>query len=158
MDNLRIAALLAIIAVASLISLPEVQAADAPPSPPPALASLPNAPALPEATLPFARRSIWNWEADGQKGIWVEALGHQWYYGKFLSPCTELPFRNGVHFRFGPSGELDKWSAIIVPHYPECSFISFIRSDGPPRNVKKPPAVVPAPTPAQNGAVSGPSS
>jgi hypothetical protein len=157
MGNLRTAALPAITAVASLITSHAAQAADAPPSPPSALGSVPNASAPPEATLPFARRNIWNWEADGQKGIWVQALGHQWYYGKFLSPCTELPFRNGVHFRFGPSGELDKWSAIIVPHYPECSFISFILSDGPPKKVKKPPAGVPTPAPAQSGATSGPS-
>lgn len=105
----------------------------------------PNAQPLPEATLSFARKNIWNWEADGQKGIWVETIGHQWYYAKFLSPCIDLPFRIGVRFRFGPSGELDKFGAIIVPHYPECSFISFTRSDGPPTKAKKPQPVTPAP-------------
>ena len=159
MNSSRTAAVLAFTVAASLNS---ALAADAPsPSLPPALAGTPNAAPPPEATLPFARRNVWNWEADGQKGIWVEALGHQWYYGKFLAPCTELPFRDGVHFRFGPSGELDKWSAVLVPHYPDCTFTSFIRSDGPPKRAKKPPAVVPAPTTpspapsAPSGAVSG---
>jgi hypothetical protein len=99
-------------------------------------ADTPTAPA-PEASLAFARQNIWNWEADGEKGIWVQAIGHQWYYAKFLAPCTDLPFRQGAHFRFGPAGELDKWGAIIIPHWPECTFTSFTLSDGPPHPKKK---------------------
>jgi hypothetical protein len=112
------------------------------------IAGTPGAAAA-EASIPFARRNIWNWEADGEKGIWVQAIGRQWYYGKFLSPCTDLPFREGVHFRFGPAGELDKWGAIVMPHLPECIFTSFTLSDGPPhRNKRKPPALTaPAPAP-----------
>jgi hypothetical protein len=136
---------------ASVLAIPAATAADAPA--PPASAGSPAAPAA-EASIPFARRNIWNWEADGEKGIWVQALGHQWYHAKFLAPCTDLPFRQGVHFRFGPAGELDKWGAIIIPHWPECTFTSFTLSDGPPHPKKKgkPPAgVAPAAVPPPAG-------
>jgi hypothetical protein len=144
MNPLRMPVIVALSVAAGIAGAQRAHAADA--APPSALAGTPQAAPAPEASLPFARRNIWNWEADGEKGIWVQAIGHQWYYGKFLAPCTDLPFRIGVHFRFGPSGELDKWSAVVVPHYPVCSFISFTSSDGPPKKGKKPPAAAPAPS------------
>jgi hypothetical protein len=129
----------------SVFAIPAASAADAPA--PPALAGTPTTPPA-ETSIPFARRNIWNWEADGEKGIWVQAIGRQWYYGKFLSPCTDLPFREGVHFRFGPAGELDEWGAIIMPHLPDCILTSFTLSDGPPHRKKSKPPAVTAPAPA----------
>jgi hypothetical protein len=116
-----------------------------------------SARATAEASIPFARRSISDWVADGDKGIWVQGSGRQWYYGSFLSPCLDLPFRNGVGFRFGPGGELDKWGAVIVPHYPQCLFKSFVVSDGPPRAKKKtqPPAATKPPPPPSAAPPSG---
>jgi hypothetical protein len=154
MNAFRSAVVVATLSAGALITVSAARAQDA--QPPTGLAATPNA-RRPEATLPFARKNIWTWEADGDKGIWVQAIGHQWYYAKFLSPCTDLPFRIGVHFRFGPSGELDKWSAIVVPHYPVCSFISFTLSDGPPKKGKKPPAALPAPAVPSSGAPASPS-
>lgn len=129
MHVLRMAAAL-ILSVAMTVG---VSAAQAPPA---------------EASLAFARKNIWNWEADGQQGIWVQDIGHQWYYGKFMAPCIDLPFREGLDFRFGPSGELDKFSAIVIRHEPPCNFISFTRSDGPPHAHKGRAQAAPAPTAA----------
>jgi len=144
MNTLRIA-ITATGLIACAFAVNAACAADAPA--PPAVAVTPNTP-LPEASIPFARRNIFNWVADGQKGIWVQAIGRQWYYGKFLAPCYDLPFREGVAFRFGPSGELDKWGAVIVRNSPECMFTSFTTSDGPPKPKKKtkPPAPTTPPT------------
>jgi len=100
--------------------------------------------APPEASLSFASQNIFTWESDGEKGIWVQALGRKWYYGTFMSPCIGLQFRDGVAFRFGPNDELDRWGAVIVPHEPECHFKSFTVSDGPPKKAK-PGAAAPAP-------------
>ena len=123
------------ITLSSMATMGALRAADAP-GPTPAPGSAPStAPA--EASIPFARRNIFNWEADGDKGMWVQAIGRQWYYASFLSPCFDLQFRERVGFRFGPSGELDKWGAVIVPHYPECVFKSFTLSAGPPSAQKK---------------------
>ena len=93
-----------------------------------------------DASLPFAARNISTWQADGDKGIWVESLGGAWYYGAFLIPCLGLQFRDTVAFKFGPAGQLDHWSEIHVRHYPPCVFKSFVTSAGPPLIRKKPPA------------------
>jgi hypothetical protein len=153
MNTLRTAAAFGLSAAIALAVGPPLHAADAPPSP--ALAATPHPP-IPEASIPFARKNIWNWQADAEKGIWVQAIGHQWYYGKFMAPCIDLPFKSGVHFRFGPAGELDKWGAVIVAHFPECVFTSFTLSDGPPSSKKgKPPAGAPTPM-APTSSPSGP--
>ena len=120
-------------------------------------ATVPNTAAAPasEATLSFARSNVWNWEADGDKGIWVQGIGREWYYGKFMSPCIDLPFRDGVGFRYGPSGELDKFSAVVIRHQPPCNFISFTRSAGPPHAQKGKAQAGAGPAPAPAAAPSG---
>lgn len=129
---------------AALIAVPPARGAEA--NMPGATGQTPPA----EVTLAFARRNIWNWEADGQKGIWVEDIGHRWYYGKFMAPCIDLPFREGVAFRFGPAGELDKFGGLEMRGFGPCNFISFTRSDGPPHPKKKskPAAAAPTASPA----------
>jgi hypothetical protein len=102
-------------------------------------------------SIAFASRNIFTWQADGEKGIWVQAIGHQWYYGAFMSACTGIQFRDGVGFKFGPAGELDRWGAVLVPHVPECFFKSFTVSTGPPP--KKAPAPAAAPDSAKPGGV-----
>lgn len=100
------------------------------------------APPATAASIPFAADNIFNWQADGEKGIWVQAVNRKWYYGTFMSPCNGMPFREGVHFKLAPSGELDRWGAVIIPHYPGCFFKTFVQSNGPPDSKKiKPPAV-----------------
>jgi hypothetical protein len=138
MNPLRTGTVIALTVVCMLVASSTAFAVDAAPAAAPS-----------EASIPFARKNIWNWQADGDRGIWVQSLDHQWYYGTFMASCIDLPFRQGVGFRYGPSGELDKFGAVIVRHYPECVFKSFTRSDGPPKTKKgKPPAVAPAPSPA----------
>jgi hypothetical protein len=140
MNALRITAVVLLNLAATLAAPAYARASDAPVTS--LSAGAPTVP-MPEVTLAFARRNIWNWEADGQKGIWVEDLGHHWYYGKFMAPCIDLPFREGVAFRFGPAGELDKFGGLDMPHFGPCNFISFTRSDGPP-HAKKPGKASPA--------------
>jgi hypothetical protein len=99
----------------------------------------PSAPAL----IPFASRNIFTWEADGEKGIWVQSIGRRWYYAEFMSPCTGIQFRTGVRYKFGPAGKLDRWGAVIVPHVSECFFKSFSVSAGPQANKPSTPAAAP---------------
>ena len=147
MNALRTTAL-ALTVASVLVSSSAALAADAVP-----------AAAPPEASIPFARKNIWNWQADGEKGIWVQSLDHQWYYGTFMSPCIDLPFKLGVGFRYGAAGELDKFGAVIVRHFPECWFKSFTHSEGPPKAKKGKPSApapgAPAPAaPASNGSAT----
>jgi hypothetical protein len=120
--------------------------AGASPPPPPPIGT--------EANIPFAEHRIFTWEADGDKGLWVQTTDKYWYYGKFVVPCFGLQFREGLRFKFGPAGELDRWGEILRVDHTNCSFSSFVTSLGPPRPLK---AVPVAPTqPAQPAVAPSP--
>lgn len=88
----------------------------------------------PRASIPFANHgAISNWEADREKGLWVQANNRQWYYATFMGPCQGLDFAYTLAFDTGPIGSLDRWSSVIVPRWGKCTFKSFEPSDGPPK-------------------------
>jgi len=130
----RGALLATVLALAAATSVAADSAAKAPARPP-------------EATIPFAAHDgIENWEADGNKGLWIQARDHHWYYAKLFAPCPGLPFHESLGFKFGPSGELDRWSEVITRDSGRCSFTSLVASAGPPKKVKagKPATTSPA--------------
>ncbi len=89
--------------------------------------------AKPEASIPFADHGgIWNWQADGDKGLWVQSNQRQWYYAKFLGPCIGLDYANSIGFDTRPMGTFDRFSAVVVPRWGKCQVQSFELSDGPP--------------------------
>jgi hypothetical protein len=89
-----------------------------------------------EAFIPFANHGgIWNWEADRDKGLWIQSNNRKWYYATFLGPCIGLNFANSVAFDTRPMGTFDKFSAVFVPGWGKCQVQTFEPSDGPP--VKK---------------------
>jgi hypothetical protein len=101
-------------------------------------AAKPGAPEAPEASIPFADHGgIWNWEADGSRGLWVQSSRRAWYYGIFTAPCTGLQFNETLKFRFSPSGTLDRFSQVETRDPGgSCWFKSFKASDGPPGHDK----------------------
>lgn len=110
---------------------------------------------LPNVTIPFAdQRGIENWEADGNKGLWIQARDRHWYYARFFAPCSGLAFHESLGFKFGPAGELDRWSEVYTRDSGHCSFTSLVASDGPPPKPKK--IAKPAATPAAPAAASPP--
>lgn len=114
-----------------------------------AVAEVKSADVKTEASIPFANHGgINDWRADGSQGIWVQSVGRRWYYAKFLGPCIELPFANALGFVSEPSGELNRWSSIRVPHGGRCQFIDFQASQGPPVKAKKGQPVTPQAPPA----------
>ncbi|HEX9140509.1 MAG TPA: hypothetical protein VF848_12020 [Steroidobacteraceae bacterium] len=132
----------------TFVALASRGAAASPPEPPPIGT---------EASIPFAEHRIYTWEADGDKGLWVQTTDRKWYYGKFMSPCFGLQFREGLRFKFGPSGELDHWGEILRVNHTNCSFSSFVTSLGPPRPQKPAPAAPPQTTqPAQPAVAPAP--
>ena len=119
------------------------------------------------ASIPFAAHGgIRNWEADGTQGLWVQGINGSWYYGKFSYPCYGLQFKNALRFKFGPAGELDRWSEVLTREQGSCLFQSLVTSKGPPKPVRAagaaapggtaPVATPPAPAPAHPGANPGP--
>ncbi|MBS0387933.1 MAG: hypothetical protein JSR15_05580, partial [Proteobacteria bacterium] len=117
-SRLLAAALAASLAV-NLTAVPFSAAADQPAHPP-------------EASIPFAAHDgIDNWEADGNKGLWIKARGNHWYYARFFAPCNGLQFHEGLRFKFGPSGELDRFGEVYTRDTGRCAFTSLVASDGP---------------------------
>jgi len=118
--------------------------------------SAPSArPAGENASIPFASHGgIRDWEADGTQGLWVQGRDGSWYYGKFTFPCTGLPFKIGLQFKFGPSGELDRWGEVHTREAGRCLFQSFVTSAGPPKVKKTDKSMLPA-TPAAESAPPG---
>ena len=105
-----------------------------------------KAPPVNNVTIPFAAHSgIENWEADGDRGLWIQSRDRKWYYARFFAPCFGLPFHESLRFKFGPGGELDRWSEVYTHDSGRCAFTSLVASDGPPR---KPKAAKPAGAPA----------
>lgn len=90
-------------------------------------------PAHVEASIPFAARGgIRDWAADGEKGLWVQAVNRKWYYAQFMGRCIGLGFATALGFDTGAQSVFDRWSAVIVPGYSRCILTSLTPSDGPP--------------------------
>jgi hypothetical protein len=133
------AAMLAVIClgIGAMSALPDGAAAADTPAVAPAPAAKPGQlPPGQEGRIPFAnaRDGILDWRADGERGIWVESPGRQWYYGKFMSSCLGLDFANRVGFDTEANGDFDKFSFVVVRDgFPErCQLISLVTSNGPP--------------------------
>lgn len=105
-----------------------------------------------DVSIPFANHGgIQNWEADGERGIWVQDVHRQWYYAKFMSPCQQLPFVERVGFVTEPGGQLDRFSSVRARGGQRCVFTNFELSKGPPAKARSKtkheiePAAKPAP-------------
>ncbi len=87
-------------------------------------------PPLLEASIPFG--GIRDWQADRERGLWVQADSRAWYYGRFTGRCNGLNFATSIGFDTRFQSSFDRWSTVFVPGYGRCLFQSFTRSAGPP--------------------------
>lgn len=88
-------------------------------------------PSGPGATLHFADLGgIRNWRADGNEAILIEGRRDQWYRATFFSPCPDVRFANTIAFVTDTTGDLDKFSSILVRDR-RCYFRSFERIPDP---------------------------
>jgi hypothetical protein len=91
-----------------------------------------------ETSIPFIGTiGLYNFEADGDRGVWLQDQQRRWYYARVLGPCTGLPFatRIGVDTRFG-GNQLDRTGTLLVDRQ-RCHIDSLTASNGPPPKVKK---------------------
>jgi len=91
-----------------------------------------------ETSIPFIGTiGLYNFEADGDRGVWLQDQQRRWYYARVLGPCTGLPFaaRIGVDTRFGGS-QLDRTGTLLVDRQ-RCPINSLVASNGPPLKAKK---------------------
>ncbi|WP_176591436.1 DUF6491 family protein [Sphingobium sp. EM0848] len=93
--------------------------------------------ASPEASIPFVNHGgVWNWQADGSHGLYVQDQHRRWYYAKLMGNCFDLPFANAVGFETRGIDTLDKFGTVIVRGQ-RCPIMSFTLSYGPPVKAKK---------------------
>jgi len=102
----------------------------------PAMAA-PQQPASGEASIPFVNHGgVWNWQADGSRGVYVQDQHRQWYYAKLMSNCFDLPFANSIGFETRGIDTLDRFGTLVVRGQ-HCPITSFTYSAGPPARTKK---------------------
>jgi hypothetical protein len=92
-----------------------------------------------ETSIPFIGTiGLYDFEADGSKGVWLQDQRRRWYYARIAGICTGLPFstRIAVDTRFGGSS-LDRTGKLLVDGQ-RCDIDSLVTSAGPPKKVKKP--------------------
>jgi len=107
-----------------------------------------TSPAPAEQSIPFVNHGgIYNWEADKDRGVWVQDSHRRWFYARVMGPCPGLNFTERLGFDTRPMGSLDRFSSLIVPGWGRCQLQSLLPSEGPPKKVK-PQAKQPAPEPA----------
>ncbi len=98
-----------------------------------------GAPKPAEVSIPFVdQHNIRDWQAHGTEGVWIQDQRREWYYAKLLGPCIGLDWALSIGFiTGGGSGQLDRFSSILVPGEGRCQMTSLTRSDPPPPSVKK---------------------
>ena len=93
--------------------------------------------AQPDVRIPFANYGgIRDWQADGDRALYIQGRNNRWYRAELLGACTDLPFAEHVGFVVEPSGEFDRFSAIVV-HRRQCMVKSLTDSDPPPKRASK---------------------
>ena len=80
--------------------------------------------------------SIRNWQADRERGIWIQGRDNDWYYGTFAGLCRDLDFAQAIGFETRGAGRLDKFSSIIV-RGERCQLSSFVTSAPPPSKAER---------------------
>lgn len=83
-----------------------------------------------EASIVFPDRTIRNFEADGDDGIWIEDQQRRWYYGSFIGSCQDLNFAHGIAFDTQGLSRFDKFSRIIVRE-DVCQLNSLVTAEKP---------------------------
>ena len=85
-----------------------------------------------ESSIVFPSDStIRNWQADRDRGIWIEGRRGEWYYGTFAGFCRDLDFAQAIGVETRGAGRLDKFASIIV-RGERCMLSSFVTSAPPP--------------------------
>ena len=85
-----------------------------------------------ESSIVFPSDStIRNWQADRDRGIWIEGRRGEWYYGTFAGFCRDIDFAQAIGVETRGAGRLDKFASIVV-RGDRCQLSSFVTSAPPP--------------------------
>lgn len=119
---------LALCLAAALLPLAAVAADEAPAKPAEAAPRDIGA----EASIVFpSDTTIRNWQADRERGIWVQDRRGDWYYGQFAGICRDVDFANAIGFETRGTARLDRFATLIV-RGARCPLVSFVNAAPPP--------------------------
>ncbi len=89
-----------------------------------------------ESAIPFANRDgIQDYEADGDRGLYIRSITGQWYYARTMGKCARLQSANAVGFVTAPDGKLDRTGSLVAQGW-RCQLDSLTVSEGPPKKAK----------------------
>jgi hypothetical protein len=112
--------------IVGLISLALAGAASAKPSAPHVWPELGV-----ETSIAFPNHgTIRNFEADGERGIWLEDQQRRWYYARFTGSCYGLNFVQAIGFDTRGSARFDRYAAILVEG-DRCPIESLVTAEKP---------------------------
>lgn len=80
--------------------------------------------------------SIRNWQADRDRGIWIQDRQKNWFYGSFAGLCRDVDFAQAIGVETRGAGRLDKFASIVV-RGERCPLVSFVSSAPPPSNEER---------------------
>lgn len=90
-----------------------------------------------ESSIVFPSDStIRNWQADRDRGIWIEGRRGEWYYGTFAGICRDVDFAQAIGVETRGAGRLDKFASIVV-RGERCMLSSFVTSAAPPTKAER---------------------
>jgi Family of unknown function (DUF6491) len=68
-----------------------------------------------DASIAFPNHGgIRNFEANEERGLWIEDSQRRWYYAKFIGNCRGIDYANGIAFDTRGSSSFDRFGAIAV--------------------------------------------
>jgi hypothetical protein len=80
------------------------------------------------------RARLRDWLADGERGLWLQAVDLRWFYARFTHACRGLSATNALSFETRTLDNIDSRSAVLVPGSGRCTVLSFVPSHGPPQS------------------------
>src|SRR5215469_11108213 len=89
---------------------------------------------LDSTTTFLNREQLRDWLADGERGLWIQAIDLRWFYARFTHACHGLTATNSLSFDTRGSDTISSTSAVVVPGSGRCSVLSFLPSKGPPKS------------------------
>jgi hypothetical protein len=91
-----------------------------------------------EASIPFVRLGqIYDFEADGDRGVYLQDRSRKWYYASIMGPCMNLPFVTRIGVKTRGLDSLDHFGSILVDGQ-DCKIDRLVTSGPPLKKAKKP--------------------
>ena len=96
-----------------------------------------NAQGAAETSMPFANQGgVRDWQADGDRKIYVQDASGKWYLATLSVAAPDLPFATKIGFETKGTDTLDRFGVLIVQgaRYP---LSSLVQSGPPPAKSKR---------------------